>query len=48
MNFNAGGSTAMNGMAVGSLFGAKGAAIGAGVGLLAGLFSADRDRKSVV
>ena len=47
MNFNAGGSTAMNGMAVGSLFGPKGAAIGAGVGLLAGLFSADRSKAAL-
>ena len=47
MNFNAGGSTAMNGMAVGSMFGAKGAAIGAGVGLLAGLFSADRPKAAL-
>ncbi len=47
MNFNAGGSTAMNGMAVGSMFGAKGAAIGAGVGLLAGLFSTDRSEAAL-
>lgn len=47
MNFNAGGSTAMNGMAVGSLFGPKGAAIGAGIGLVAGLFSADRSKAAL-
>lgn len=47
MNFNAGGSTAMNGMAVGSMFGAKGAAIGAGIGLVAGLFSADRSKAAL-
>ena len=47
MNFNAGASTAMNGMSVGSMFGAKGAAIGAGVGLIAGLFSADRSKAAL-
>lgn len=47
MNFNAGGSTAMNGIAVGSMFGAKGAAIGAGIGLVAGLFSADRSKAAL-
>lgn len=47
MNFNAGASTAMNGMSVGSLFGPKGAAIGAGVGLIAGLFSADRSKAAL-
>jgi len=47
MNINAGGSTALNGMAIGSLFGAQGAAIGAGVGLLAGLFSADKSKAAL-
>ena len=47
MNINAGISAATSGMNVGSQFGPKGAIIGAGVGLLAGLFSADKSKAAL-
>lgn len=47
MNINAGLSAATSGANAGSLFGPQGTVIGAGVGLLAGLFSADRSKAAL-
>lgn len=47
MNFNAVGSGAMQGAQVGAMFGPQGALIGAGVGLVAGLFSKDKTKAAL-
>lgn len=47
MNINAGLSAATSGASAGSLFGPTGTVIGAGVGLLVGLFSADKSKAAL-